>query len=173
LAYEQAGLLGGDHIFGKATVSYAWHKTLYTDVEDRKSVLTLRARGGAIIGDAPVFERFYAGGIGSLRGFEFRGVSPRDGLKDYRVGGNYMLLAGAEYSFPLYADVIRGVFFTDQGTVEEDFEITGWRASMGFGIRMQVDFFGPVPLEFDFAVPVLSESDDDEQVFSFFIGTVF
>ena len=38
---------------------------------------------------------------------------------------------------------------------------------------MQIDFFGPVPLEFDFAIPVLKESDDEDQVFSFFIGAMF
>ena len=172
LSYEQYGTFGGD-FFGSLVSSYAWHKTLYTDVEDRKSVLTLRARGGAMFGDAPVFEKFYAGGIGSLRGFEFRGISPRRGYKDFAIGGNYMLMTGAEYSFPLFADVIRGVFFTDMGTVEEDFEITTWRASVGFGIRLQVDFFGPVPMEFDLAIPVSSHKDDEEQIFSFFIGTVF
>jgi outer membrane protein insertion porin family len=172
ISYEQYGTFGGD-IFGSLVSSYAWHKTLYTDVEDRKSVLTLRARGGAMFGDAPVFEKFYAGGIGSLRGFEFRGISPREGFKDFTIGGNYMLLTGAEYSFPLFGDVIRGVFFTDMGTVEEDFEITTWRASVGFGVRLQVEFFGPVPMEFDLAIPVSSHKDDEEQIFSFFIGTVF
>jgi outer membrane protein insertion porin family len=173
LAWEQVGVLGGEHFFGKLSASYAWHKTLYTDVEERKSVLTLRGRAGAIVGDAPLFERFYAGGIGSLRGFEFRGVSPRDGIKETRIGGDFELLTGAEYSFPLYADSLRGVVFTDMGTVEENFEITAWRASVGVGLRLQIDFFGPVPMEFDLAVPVSSESDDDEQIFSFFIGTVF
>jgi outer membrane protein insertion porin family len=32
---------------------------------------------------------------------------------------------------------------------------------------------GPAPLAFDFAWPVLSESEDDEQMFSFYIGTTF
>jgi outer membrane protein assembly factor BamA len=40
-------------------------------------------------------------------------------------------------------------------------------------VRVQVDFFGPVPLEFDVAVPVLDARDDDEQIFSFFIGATF
>jgi outer membrane protein insertion porin family len=173
VSWEQAGAMGGDYFFGKLNASYAWHKTLYTDVEDRKSVLTLRASGGTIFGDAPVFERFYGGGIGSMRGFEFRGISPRAGLKDYRVGGDTMVLAGAEYTFPLYADTIRGVLFTDMGTVEEGYSISGWRASVGFGIRLQIEFFGPVPMEFDLGMPIASQSEDDEQVFSFFIGTVF
>jgi outer membrane protein insertion porin family len=136
-------------------------------------VLSLRGDVGGVVGSAPVFERFYAGGIGSIRGFDFRGVSPRDGLKDDPVGGDFLLLAKAEYTFPLVADTIRGVFFTDMGTVEENFGIESWRASVGFGVRLMVEFFGPVPLEFDLAVPVAKESDDDEQIFSFFIGATF
>jgi outer membrane protein assembly complex protein YaeT len=173
ISYEQYGILGGDDFFGKLTSSYDWYKTLATDVFERKSILGLHARMGYILGDAPVFERFYAGGIGSVRGFEFRGISPRDGINDDSIGGEFMFLTSAEYSFPLYGDNLRGVFFTDMGTVEEDVGLTTWRASVGFGIRLSIDFFGPVPLEFDFAFPIAKDSDDDTQVFSFFFGAIF
>ena len=59
------------------------------------------------------------------------------------------------------------------GTVEDGFELTTWRASVGVGIRLQIDFFGPVPLEFDLAAPILRDGDDEEQIFSFFIGATF
>jgi len=59
------------------------------------------------------------------------------------------------------------------GTVERNLEIRDWRVAVGTGVRVQVDFFGPIPLEFDLAVPVLSQQEDDEQVFSFFIGATF
>lgn len=174
LSWEQVGVLGGDHVFAKLTAGYSWHKTMYTDVQDRKSVFSLRADGGAILGSAPVFERFYAGGIGSMRGFEFRGVSPRGGLiEDDPIGGNLLVLLGAEYSFPLYGESLRGVVFSDIGTVGEDYEIDTWRMTVGVGVRMVVDFLGPVPLEFNLAVPIASESEDEEQAFSFFIGAVF
>ena len=173
ISWDQVGALGGDHFFSELSSGYAWHKTMYTDVQDRKSVLTLRGEGGFIFGDAPVFERFYAGGIGSMRGFEFRGITPREGLQDDGVGGDLLLLAGAEYSFPLYGDNLRGHVFTDMGTVEENFNITGWRMSVGAGVRVTIEFFGPVPLEFNLGFPVASEGEDDEEVFSFFIGAVF
>jgi outer membrane protein assembly complex protein YaeT len=173
LSWEQFGVLGGEDFFAKTNVSYTWHKTLVTDVQERKGVLSLRGDVGGIFGNAPVFERFYAGGIGSIRGFEFRGVSPRQGLDEDPIGGDFLALLKAEYSFPLYGDNLRGVFFSDMGTVEDGFELTSWRASIGFGVRLQIDFFGPVPLEFDLAVPVLKDGDDEEQVFSFFIGATF
>ena len=173
LSWEQVGVLGGDHVFAKVTAGYARHKTVYTDVQDRKSVLSWRADAGVILGEAPVFERFYAGGIGSIRGFEFRGVSPRDGLWDDAIGGDLLMLLGAEYSFPLYGETLRGVVFSDMGTVGEDYGIDAWRATVGVGVRLIVEFLGPVPLEFNLAAPIASQGEDEEQTFSFFIGAVF
>jgi outer membrane protein insertion porin family len=173
LGWEQVGALGGDYDFGKPIASFVWYKTMRTDIFDRKSVLALRADAGYIVGDAPVFERFYAGGFGSMRGFRFRGISPRAGIWDDKVGGDFILLAGGEYSVPLYSDNVRGVAFLDMGTVEEDFGVTSWRASVGFGLRINLNFFGPVPLVFDFGFPIASEDQDDEQVFNFSFGASF
>jgi outer membrane protein insertion porin family len=160
---------GGDHSFGRITSSYVWYKTLRTDALDRKGVLQLRAEGGAIVGDAPVFERFYAGGTGSLRGFAFRGVGPRDGLDDNNIGGEWMVLLGSEYSFPVYAENVRGLFFIDSGMVGNG----PWRAAFGTGIRLTLDLFGPLPLEFTLGFPVSKDGDDDTQVFGFVVGSIF
>ncbi len=172
-AYEQAGVMGGDFFYGKLTSGGSRYWTLAVDEQDRKSVFSLRANAGQVIGEAPVFERFYAGGIGSFRGFDFRGISPRQGLRNNRVGGEFTLLTGAEYSFPLYAKAVRGVFFCDMGTVERDFGITSWRAAVGGGIRLTLDIFGTIPMEFDLAFPVAKDSEDDTRIFSFFVGLPF
>jgi outer membrane protein insertion porin family len=171
--YEQAGAMGGDFFFGKFITRFVQHFTLATDDQDRNTVLSLRAEAGQILGDAPVFERFYAGGIGSMRGFDFRGIGPKQGLRGNRVGGDCQLLAGAEYSFPLYAKAVRGVFFCDMGTVEEHFGIGTWRAAVGGGIRLTLDILGTVPMEFDLAIPVSKAGDDNVRVFSFFVGMPF
>ncbi len=173
LSVEQAGVLGGDHTFTRVIGEYDRYWTLKTDTFGRKHIFQLGASAGQIFGDAPVFERFYAGGIGSIRGFEFRGVSPRDGIGDDRVGGDFMLLANAQYSFPITGDNVRGVTFLDMGTVEDDFGISNWRASVGVGLRIYVKYFGPVPLSFDLGIPISSDMDDDEQVFSFAFGATF
>jgi outer membrane protein insertion porin family len=173
LSWEQFGAMGGDFDHSELNAGFTQHWTVAIDEQDRHSVVTARARVGQILGDAPVFERFYAGGIGSMRGFDYRGISPRDGLRHNRVGGEFMVLTGAEYSFPLYAKAVRGVFFLDMGTVEPDFGISSWRASVGTGVRLTLDIFGTVPMEFDFAIPVSSDDEDDERIFSFFIGLPF
>ncbi|TWT41156.1 Outer membrane protein assembly factor BamA precursor [Phycisphaerae bacterium RAS1] len=172
-SWEQVGALGGDYSFGKPSTNFTFYKTLRTDIFDRKSILAMRADAAYIAGDAPVFERYYAGGFGSIRGFEFRGVSPRQGVYDDPIGGGFILLTGGEYSFPLYAKTVRGVTFLDMGTVERDFEITGWRAAIGFGLRINLDFFGPVPIVLDFGFPIADENNDEKRVFNFAFGASF
>ncbi len=59
------------------------------------------------------------------------------------------------------------------GTVEEEFEITSWRVAVGFGLRVNIDFFGPVPMVFDFGFPIAKGEDDDTRVFTFSFGASF
>jgi len=168
---EQAGALGGSYTFTRFTVDGRRYWTVTRDVLGRESVLAVHGRLGFIAGDAPIFERFFAGGQGSLRGFEFRGVGPR--MFDTALGGDFLALASAEYSFPIFGKTLTGVLFLDTGTVEERFELTTWRASVGAGIRFTVPFFGPVPFALDFGFPLSKDGDDEEEVFSFSIGTTF
>jgi outer membrane protein insertion porin family len=143
---------------------------------DRKHIIAGRAMVGNIFGDAPVFERYYGGGIGSLRGFEYRGISPRSKGTDEPIGGEFMLYAGAEYSFPIFGtegQQLRGVVFMDSGTVEEDPTITAYRISAGFGLRWTMPLFGPVPMSFDFGFPLAKDKDDETQIFSFSLGWSF
>ena len=125
LSYEEVVL---DYTFGVANADYDIYRTIYVDSHDRKHILAGRVTAGKIFGDAPVFERFYAGGTGSVRGFEYRGISPRSKFNDDAIGGNTLLLAGTEYNFPLFGDPesgeLRGVVFMDTGTVEESCHIT-------------------------------------------------
>ena len=168
---EQAGALGGSYTFTKFALDGRRYWTVTQDVLDRRSVLAVRGHVGLIAGDAPIFERFYAGGQGSIRGFEFRGVGPREG--DTFIGGDFLALASTEYSFPLFEKNLTGVFFLDTGTVEEKVGLSSLRASVGFGIRFTVPFFGPVPFAFDFALPIAKDADDETEFFSFTIGTAF
>ena len=84
-----------------------------------------------------------------------------------------MLFVGTEYSFPLVGEKLRGVVFLDTGTVESDFGVSEYRASVGFGLRMTIPFMGPVPMALDFGFPILKQSDDDTQIFSFSLGWTF
>ncbi len=168
---EQAGALGGSYTFTKVVVDARKYWTVTRDVLDRRSVLAVKARVGDILSDAPIFERFFAGGQGSIRGFEFRGIGPRQG--DTALGGNFLALASAEYQFPIFEKNLSGVLFLDTGTVEKKISLSTWRAAVGFGVRFTVPFFGPIPFALDFGFPISKDGDDQTQVFSFSIGTSF
>lgn len=172
-SWEQAGLISEGYSWGKPAISLNYYKTMRTDIFDRKSILGLRFDSSYIVGDAPVFEKFYAGGFGSVRGFEYRGISPRLGIFKNRVGGDFIMLAGAEYSIPLYANNFRGVMFVDSGTVDENFSLGTYRVAAGLGIRITADFFGPIPIVLDFGFPISYSDQDDRQVFNFAVGASF
>lgn len=138
-----------------------------------RHVLGLSTRVAYTGSDTPIYEHYFAGGYSTLRGFEFRGASPRDPATGLRVGGHFMLLASAEYMFPLTADdLLRAVIFCDTGTVEPDIDdwTQKYRVAPGFGFRITIPALGPAPVALDFAFPVSKERGDDEQVFSFFLG---
>jgi len=168
--YEQ---VAGDHTFGVPGGTYVWYKTLYEDLLDRKTVLATKLHAAAAVGDAPPFEKFYAGGSYSMRGFEYRGVSTR-GLqtnvinperKD-PIGSDWIFLASSEVTVPLIGNNIAALFFVDSGAID-----TGpYRAAVGAGIQIMIPWFGEVPMRFELATPIMKDSDDDTQVFSFSIG---
>ncbi len=124
--------------------------------------------------DVPIFERFYAGGFGSVRGFDFRGVGPHVGT--ISIGGETRVVGNVEYTFPLTMELLRGVVFYDVGTVyrfAEDTDLAGLRHAVGFGLRLTVPQLGPIPLAFDWAWALNPQRGDEEEVFSFSIGAVF
>jgi len=169
-SYEQ---IGGDYSFGKAAGDYTIYRTVYMDALDRKHIISGRLAAGDILGSAPVFEKFYGGGIGSLRGFDYRGISPRSKGTNEPIGGDMMLYAGTEYTFPLIGQELRGVVFLDTGTVEESSQITAYRASAGVGLRLHLPMFGPVPMSLEFGFPLRKANQDETQLVSFSLGWTF
>jgi len=119
--------------------------------------------------NTPVFERFYAGGFQSLRGFEFRGVGPD--INGFKIGGDFMFLNSIEYQVPLLAnDRLYTLAFIDSGTVEQSVEIKNYRVTAGFGFRISVPMLGPVPIALDFGFPLIQAPFDNKQIFSFSVG---
>ncbi|MBX3469600.1 MAG: outer membrane protein assembly factor BamA [Planctomycetes bacterium] len=177
--YELASkALGGDYSFHRAGAAANWQRLLVAWPGEHKWVLALRADVGwqqTLDGDPiPIFERFFAGGPNSLRGFRFRTVSPKQGRRP--VGGDFMALLGAEVSFPLALDILRGVVFVDAGGATSRLSLfdddDNFRVAAGFGFRLRVPVF-PAPVALDFAWPILRRRDDDPQVFSFSVGFGF
>jgi outer membrane protein assembly factor BamA len=167
--YEQ---VLGDYTFPIGTAEFTkFFSSQYLQRRDGsgKHVVALRSQVSVAGQDAPVFERFYAGGFRSLRGFSFRGVGPS--VNGLFTGGTFALLNTVEYQIPLTAkDNLFFVTFVDHGTVERDVSIKDYRVAVGFGFRIQIPALGPVPVAFDFAFPLNRRDEDHEQMFAFYIG---
>jgi len=149
--------------------------TKYWTVHQRKDgsgrhVVAARTQVSYAGPDAPVFERFYAGGFRSLRGFSFRGVGPN--VDGFNVGGNFAFLNSLEYQIPIMAnDNLYFVSFLDSGTVESNVDIKNYRVTAGVGLRIAVpQLLGPVPLALDFGFPINKAPWDNKQIFSFWLG---
>lgn len=182
LSVEYAGNgLGGDVDFLRITANQRVYIPLW-----KNSVLKFQGRVGYIksLDDEPVplFERFFTGGINSLRGYEFRSVGPSvtipDGItgkdEEFVYGGNKLLLFNLEYEFPIYdAAGFRGVVFVDAGNTfaeDEDLNPLKLRADAGAGIRW-LSPFGP--LRFEWGFPFKRKEGEKRSVFNFTIGSFF
>jgi outer membrane protein insertion porin family len=169
LAFEQGW---GTFTFPKFTVEGRQYFTLGSRPDGTgKRFITTRGYFGITGRDTPVYEKFYAGDFRSLRGFSYRGVGPRE--FGVNVGGDMMALGSVEYQFPWTAnDKLQQVVFCDFGTVESGYNITQMRAAVGTGLRIYLpqQLFGPLPLAFDIAFPVLKAEEDRTRIFTFFIG---
>jgi outer membrane protein insertion porin family len=130
---------------------------------------TLRGHFGVATQSTPVYERYFAGNFGSLRGFQYRTVSPH--AFDVPTGGVMMAVGSVEYQFPWNArDTFHQIIFTDFGTVTGNYELTNMRMSVGTGLKVSLPMFGPMPFEFDLAFPVLKQQGDRVQTFNFSVS---
>jgi translocation and assembly module TamA len=134
--------------------------------------LTVALRGniGSIVGsdtaDIPATERFYAGGGGSVRGFGYQEVGPKDAEGDPSVGRS--LVTGAVELRTKFTNSIGGVAFVDAGSVSDSAQPDFDRFSIGAGVGVRY-YTGFGPLRFDIAVP-LNEKEDLDQAYQFYIS---
>ncbi|WP_397570902.1 outer membrane protein assembly factor [Schlesneria sp. T3-172] len=166
-SYEQAF---GEYSYPRFEAEARQYFTTYQRIDGQgKHTLMVRGQASWSGNDTPIFERFFAGGFQTFRGFAFRGVSPMEG--GVYTGGNFMVLGGAEYMLPVTAnEMIKVVGFTDFGTVNDNVSLSNFRLSLGGGLRVTVPAMGPVPIALDLAVPLMKEEGDIQQVFAFYIG---
>jgi len=126
--------------------------------------------------DLPIYETFTAGGVRSVRGYEFNSLGPRDSNDD-GTGGNLQVLGSAEVLFPITALVSAETFrvglYFDIGNVfdgADNYDTDELRQSVGISAKW-FSFVGP--LEFSYAWPINDKADDDVQNFQFALGATF
>lgn len=124
----------------------------------------------------PFYKNFYAGGIGSVRGFEQSSIGARS-IDDDPIGGTRMVVGNVEYFFPLPGSGMDRSFrmsvFLDGGYVwgeDQKLNFGDMRYSTGVAFAWN----SPVgPLKFSLGYPLKKDSDDETQKFQFQLGTVF
>ncbi len=147
ISAEYAGL-GGNIGYTKLLAETGWYIPLVW-----KTVGFLHAEGGHVVESGgktlPDYERFYLGGINSLRGFGFQDIYVLDKNGD-KIGGNKYIQMNVELILPLIAKAgLVGVLFYDTGNVygsDETVDLGGLRQSVGYGIRWYSPM-GPMRLE--------------------------
>jgi outer membrane protein insertion porin family len=191
LSVKVAGL-GGDSRFIKSDLSGRWHYPLLKD--SRWGGAYVLALGGSLgygIGfakrnsgnsDLPLFERYFLGGINSIRGFADRSLGPRapSGCDEHGlncrssdvIGGDKAVVFNAELLFPIFENYgLRGVAFFDMGNAFGDsqgFSFGDLRRSVGGGVRWMSPFG---PLRVELGLPLNKKSGDETSVLGFTIGS--
>ncbi|MBE7559292.1 outer membrane protein assembly factor BamA [bacterium] len=183
---EVAGL-GGTNDFVKFTARGDFYRQLAAQWFFQTSSRFMVGAGFGETDELPLQERFFIGGTSTVRGFEDFSLGPRDQLIRYRFPGTSVsqsireVFVGAEMA--LYSQnelhyrfnkLFTGVTFLDWGAAYEqpgDFDLSELRFSTGVGLRVRLPIGGVV--EMDFAVPLRSEDDDEEDNFHFTFGAGF
>ncbi len=147
------GPFGGERDFYKLELKSSWFFKGFFEGH----VLELSGRtgvAGSLQGDpVPFYERWFLGGIDSLRGFKYRSISPRDPGYTEPIGGNTYWFGSAEYSVPII-ERLRFAMFYDIGTVAADsydFQVSNYSDNWGLGLRLNL----PIgPLRLDYGIPI-------------------
>ena len=145
--------------------------------------LTLGLNGEASVAQAygnkelPFFKNYYAGGIGSVRGFDSGSLGPRDPTTLEAIGGNRRLIGNAELLFPVPGmgrdKSMRMSGFVDAGNVwgyDSRFSLGSLRYSGGLALSWN----SPMgPLKFSWAQPLNKKDGDKLQKLQFQMGSAF
>ena len=157
LTFKYAGL-GGNVGYTKVSAETGWYFPLFWG-----TVGFLHGEGGYIWENSskylPDYERFYLGGINSVRGFDWREIGPVI-YDDIEIGGTEFIQFNVEFLFPIIKESgLVGLFFYDAGNAwaDEGVSVSGLRDSYGFGIRW-FSPMGPLRLERGYIIdPQLDE----------------
>ncbi len=174
------GPMAGDRDFYRAQTGGSVY---WPHGEERRFVLEARTRAGVVKGFSdtervPIFERFFGGGSGTIRGYRERHVGPRDAASNDPIGGEATFLATIEEVMTLVKDergrpILRGSVFYDVGDVwarAGEFA-ESFKSGIGLGARVTTPI-GPVRLDVGF--PLSNVAGEEERArFHFNISRSF
>ena len=141
--------LGGKNKYIKGELDSAWFFPI------KNTTFMLRGRFGYAAGiwgeNLPLYERFYVGGIYTIRGLDWGDAGPKDEETGDPIGGTSELIFNVEYIFPIVTEMkLKGVVFLDIGNSYESFDNFGkFRYTTGAGIRW-ISPMGPIRVEWGY-----------------------
>jgi outer membrane protein insertion porin family len=179
LTLEYAGgFLQGGTSFIKTTTDTRYYQKLIGGL-----VLATAVRFGITTGlrsnrraELISFERFWAGGGTTVRGYAERSLGPEDSTGIHR--GDVQFIFNTELRFPIYW-MVRGAFFFDTGNVWDSLEDIrrGWvtqplPSSVGAGLYLDL---GALTAGIDYAIPLVSTPGalDPDRAFHIRLGSTF
>ena len=188
VSLEVAGL-GGER-FLKAEASERWYRTFwrskalgdFTYSFGGRLGYGLLGQGGVNGDELPLFERYFPGGIDTIRGFKSRTLGPRESRKDIfgrviattPVGGNEEGIVNNEVIFPIVQGIgLKGVLFVDAGnaySADQGFTWDETRLSAGAGVR----WLSPIgPLRIELGKALRTKPHDQLSLLLFSFGAPF
>ena len=183
LSFEWAGL-GGQSKFIKAEARGRWYYPFYKSPAWGTFVFAFGSNFGYGLGyggvrDLPLFERYFPGGINSVRGFRILSMGPRNNVIDSfgtlvrrdPIGGSSQLIFNNEIIFPIVESLgLKGVTFVDAGnafSASDPIDMGQMRVTAGGGFR----WLSPIgPLRIEVGIPINPHVGDDKQSVMFSFG---
>ncbi|PID39224.1 MAG: outer membrane protein assembly factor BamA [Proteobacteria bacterium] len=178
ISFTYAGL-GGDIGFQKVVGELGWYFPVYKGL-----VTFLHGESGYVEENSgyflPDYEKFYLGGMNSVRGFDFQGINIR-GINEAgevtEEGGEKYVQFNLEFIYPIFEELgISAVVFYDTGNVytkDASIDLGNLRQAAGYGIRWYSPI-GPIRIEGGHILDPVEEYGEDSGVnWEFSMGGAF
>jgi len=167
------GVLGGDAEFTKVEATSSWYFPMFW-----KSIFHVKGSIGEAFADndkkLPVYERYYLGGMNSIRGFPSAEISPVDPVTGERIGGDKMWYANFAVQFPLLEEAgLHGEIFTDLGNVYasgDSWDFGNYKHTAGIGF-LWMSPMGPIRLAWGYNLD--QQPGEDSSNWDFTMGGSF
>ena len=172
-AQVTGGIFGGDKDFVKCFSRLSFYLPVW-----ERSVVELKLRSGfadpfSATAKIPIYERFFAGGSSTIRGYRERKVGPIE-ISGDPIGGEALFVGNLEYTYPL-SDFFKVASFYDMGNVwskNSDFLSGGFRSSVGLGLRVKTPI-GPISVDYGWPLDLEPGEDKKNGRFHFSVSRGF
>lgn len=175
-SFVELSLPSSDQRYAKWTYQHQW----YYPISKSFTLMTnadVGLAGGYGGKPLPFFKNFYAGGVGSVRGFDPNSLGPRDS-NNYSLGGNKRVVGNIEVLFPMPGmdkeKSLRLSAFLDGGAIYGSGGQIPGTVGMRYSTGLGLTWFSPAgPIKLSWAKPLNQQAQDKIQNLQFTLGSMF